>query len=162
MKIENRSKSLRISQMRYITAIIFFPLLVGLLVTDFVDEQFFGLSKYYLAIFATLIYLAHNVYEYIKDFNYIYFSDEENHKILLRYVSLMPLKNKKYSVEIKKSDLHSYKISRSSMNLRQELILYVRTPQGIAKYPPVSITALSEDELNQMKKALNKVLGITA
>lgn len=153
---------MRVSQMRYIAAIIFFPLLVGLLVTDFIDKQVFGLSKYYLAVIATLIYLGHNYYEYLKDYKYIYFSDEENRKILLRYVSLMPFNNKRYSVEINKADLHSYKINRSSLNLRQELVLYVKTPQGIAKYPPISITALSEDQINQLKKALNKVLGIIA
>lgn len=162
MKIENRNKSLRVSQMRYIAAIIFFPLLVGIFVTDFVDKQLLGLSKYYLAIIVTLIYLGHNFYGYLKDYNYIYFSDEDNRKILLRYVSLMPFSNKRYSVEINKADLHSYKIKRSSLNLRQELVLYVKTPQGIAKYPPISITALSEVQLNQLKKALNKVLGITA
>ncbi|MFO8234255.1 MAG: hypothetical protein R6U04_02450 [Bacteroidales bacterium] len=161
MIIENKTKSLRISQQRFLAAIIFFPLIVVLLATDLIEDKFLELNKYYWAIIATVIYLGQNVYEHLKDFNYIYFSDEEDNKLLLRYVSLKPFDSKKYSIEIKKEDLHSYKINRKSLNFKQELVLFVRTPQGIAKYPPISISALSEGELNQMKKVLNQILGVT-
>ena len=162
MVIENKNKSVRISQVRYLFAIIFFPLIVILSTTDLIRESFIGLTKYHWAIVLAVAYLLQNIYEYLRDFNYIYFSDEdEKGKLLLRYVSLRPFNNKKQSIEIKNDDLHSYKINRKGLNLKQELVLYVYTPQGIAKYPPISISALSEEEFNKMKKILNQTLKIT-
>jgi hypothetical protein len=158
MVIETKKKPLRISQMRYISAIIFFPLIIVLLSTDLIKNTFLGFNKYHIAIIVASVYILQNVYQYLKDYKYIYFSDEEG-KLVLRYVSLRPFNNKKYSIEINKNDLHSYKIKHFPLNFKQQLILFVHTPQGIAKYPPISITALSEDEFNRMKKILNDILA---
>jgi hypothetical protein len=158
MKVENKTKSLRISQFRYIIAIIFLPLIIVLTTTDLVEKTFLGLNKYHWAMVLAAIYILQNVYEYIKDFKYILLSDEEEGKLILRYVSLRPFNNKKYSVEINKNDLHSYKIKRHHFNIKQELIIYVNTPQGVAKYPPISISGLNEEEFNKMKKMLNQLL----
>jgi hypothetical protein len=156
MVIENKNFSLRISQLRYITAIIFLPLIVVFLATELVEKTFLGMNKYQWAIVAAALYMAHNTWEYIKEYNYIYFSDEENGKLLLRYVSLRPFNNNKYSIEIQKNNLHSYKIVRHTF--KQKLVLYVKTPQGVAKYPPISISALNTDEFNKMKKILNQTI----
>ncbi len=144
--------------MRYISAIIFFPLIIVLTTTDLVKTTFLGLNKYYWAVVVAAIYILQNIYEYLKDYKYIYFSDEEG-KLVLKYVSLRPFSNKKYSIEINKNDLYSYKIKHFPFNFKQELILFVHTPQGIAKYPPISISALYEKEFNQMKKILNDALA---
>ena len=157
MKIENKTKSLRISQMRYISAIIFFPLVIVLTTTKLVEDTFLGLNKYHWAIIVAAIYIGKNIYDYLKDYKYIFFSDEEG-KLLFRYVSLRPFNNKKYSFEIKKNELYTYKIKRSPLNFKQDLVLYVNTPQGVAKYPPISISALNDLEFNKLKKALNETL----
>ena len=158
MVIENKNKSVRISQVRYLFAIIFFPLVVVLTTTELVKDTFMGLNKYQWAMFVAAIYILQNIYEYLKDYKYIYFSDDEG-KLLLRHVSLRPFDSKKYAVEIKKNDLHSYKIKRAPLNFKQDLILFVYTPQGIAKYPPISLSGLNEEEFNNMKKILNDTLN---
>ena len=154
MKIENTKKTLIINQLRYITVIAFIVIVVLLLTTDLIRNEFLGLNKYYWAVIVSLIYLGQNIIEYLKDYNYIYFTDENN-IILFRYISLRPFKNKRYSIEISKENFHGYKIERRSP-LKQEIIFFVKTPQGIAKYPPISISALSEDEFNKLKKSLNQ------
>ena len=154
MKIENTKKTLFINQLRYIMVIAFIVFVVVLLTTDLIREDFLGLNKYYWAVIVSLIYLGQNIVEYLKDYNYIYFNDENN-KILFRYIPLRPFRNKRYSIEISKEKFHGYKIERPSI-FKQEIVLFVKTPQGIAKYPPISISALNEEELNKLKKALNK------
>ena len=156
MKIENTRKTLIINQLRYISVIAFIVIVVVLLTTDLIRTEFLGLNKYYWAAIVALIYLGQNILEYLKGYNYIYFSDENN-KILFRYIPLRPFKNKRYSVEIGKDEFHGYKVERTSP-FRQVIILYVKTQQGIAKYPPISISALNEEEFNRIKKALNKHL----
>lgn len=155
MEIENKNRTVRINQMRYIAVIIFLPLVVLLLTSEVVDNTFWGLNKYHWAIVLAIIYILINVYEHIRDYNYIYVDDSEE-KILFRYISLQPFKNRKYSIEIDKRKFYKYKILRSFLNIRKHIILYVQTPQGIAKYPPISITALDEDDMNKLKKMLNK------
>ncbi len=155
MEIENKNKTIKINQMRYVAVIIFLPLIVLLLTSDAIDDTFWGLNKYYWAIVLTLIYIGLNIYEHIRDYNYIYVDDSEE-KILFRYISLQPFKNRKYSIEIEKSKFYKYKIVRSFLNIRKYIILYVKTPHGIAKYPPISITALDEDSMNKLKKLLNQ------
>ncbi len=156
MKFENTRKTLIINQFRYIALIAFIVIVVILLTTDLIKTEFLGLNKYYWAAIVTIIYLAQNILEYLKGYNYIYFSDENN-KILFRYIPLRPFRNKRYSVEIRKDEFHGYKVERSSP-FRKEIILYVKTPQGIAKYPSISISALNENEFNKLKKSLNRLL----
>ena len=155
MEIENKDRTVRINQARYIAVIIFLPLMVLLLISDVIDDTIIGLNKYHWAIMLAIVYILINLYEYIRDYNYIYVDDSEE-KILFRYISLQPFKTKKYSIEIEKGKFYKYKILRSFLNIRKHIVLYVQTPHGIAKYPPISITALDEDNLNKLKKMLNK------
>ena len=156
MEIENTKKSIRINQIKYISIISFFVLVIALITTDLVRNEFLGLNKYHWAIVVTLLYMLENVYEFLKDFNYIYFSDE-GEKLLFRYVSLKPFHNKRYSIEMSKEQFKGYEIVQRPM--KQKIIFYIKTPQGTAKYPPVSITGLNQEEFNQLKQTLNKYAG---
>lgn len=153
MEIENTKKSLRINQFKYISTISFFVLVIALITTDIVRNEFLGLNKYHWAIIVTLLYIMENVYEFLKDFNYIYFSDQ-GEKLLFRYVSLKPFHKKRYSIEMNKDKFKGYKILHSPM--KQKIVFYIQTPQGTAKYPPVSITGLNQEEFNQLKQVLNQ------
>ncbi|MFP4621053.1 MAG: hypothetical protein ACLFM7_07045 [Bacteroidales bacterium] len=156
MEIENTKKTLVINQLRYIMVIAFIVIVVVLLTTDLIRNEFLGLNKYSWAIILSVIYVGINIFEYLRDYNYIYFTDEGN-KILFRYIPLRAFRSKRYSLEISKQELHGYKVERPSP-FKQELVLFVKTPQGIAKYPPISISALNEEEYNKLKKALNRYL----
>ena len=155
MEIENTRKSVLISKMKYISVIAFIVVVIVLLTTELIRDSFLGMNKYHWAIIVTLLYILEIVYEYVKEFNYIYFNDE-GEKLLFRYISLKPFHNKRFSIEMDKTQFQGYKILRSAMNLRQKIIFFVKTPQGTAKYPPVSITALNDDEFNTLKSALNQ------
>ncbi len=155
MIIENKNTTVRINQTRLILLIVFIPLILVLSTTNIFGRSILGMDKYYWVAFIALAYLIYNIYEYIKDFNYIYFSDEEE-KLIFRYISLRPLQGRRYSIEIEKDKFYAYKIVRAFFNINKYIILYINTPQGIAKYPPISITALKPDEYNQLKKTLNQ------
>ena len=153
MEIENTKKSVLINKIQYISIISFIVLAVILVTTELVRDEFLGLNKYHWAAVVALVYILENIYEYLKDFNYIYFSDS-GEKLLFRYASLRPFHNKRYSIEINKNQYQGYKILRAP--LKQKIVFYVKTPQGTAKYPPVSVTGLNEEELNQLKHTLNQ------
>jgi len=158
MEIDNTKKSVRINQIKYISMILFLVLVIVLLTTRLVNDKFLGLNNYQWAVVVALLYILINVYEYMKDFNYIFFSDS-GEKLLFRYVSLRPFHSKRYSIEIDKKKFRGYKILKGTLGLNRKIMFYIKTPQGTAKYPPVSISALGEDEFNQLKHALNKHSG---
>lgn len=159
MEIDNTKKSVRINQIKYISIIIFLVLVIVLLTTPLVSDEFLGFNNNQWAVVVTLIYILVNIYEYLKDYNYIYFSDS-GEKLLFRYVSLRPFHNKRYSIEIDKRNFRGYEIRNGTLGLNRKIMFYVKTQQGTAKYPPVSISALGGDEFNQLKHALNKHSGV--
>jgi hypothetical protein len=127
-----------------------------LFTTDIAEKIPGELNKYHWAIIISVLYVAQNLFEYLRDYNYIYFNDEGN-RILFRYIPLSPFKNRRYSIEIGKHEFHGYKIQKPSL-FKKMIVFYIKTPQGVAKYPPISISALNGDEFNQLKKALNQNL----
>jgi len=126
-----------------------------LLLSGIFKERIGGFEKTHVIIFLTVIYIIYVVFAYILNYNYFSFTDE-NEKLVFRFVSLRPFDNQKKAVEIKKQNFHGYKISHSFLNLKQDLILIIKTKNGIAHYPPISITALDKKQKNLLKAALNR------
>ncbi len=89
-------------------------------------------------------------------FNYLYISFE-NEMLVIKYFSVSPVSGKHKMIEIPLQSLYKYEIETSIYGLRKDLILFRRTPKGIAKYPPVSITLLSDKDLAMLQKALSEV-----
>ena len=88
---------------------------------------------------------------------YIYFNDETN-KIILRYYSMHPLSQAKRSIEIPRDSFSKYEIAESLFGIKTKIILYQKVKGGVYKYPPVSISALSPAEKEQLIQSLNRML----
>ena len=73
-------------------------------------------------------------------------------------MSLRPFDNKKQAIEIQKKDYNGYEIRKSFFNLKEDLILSVKTKKSIANYPPISITALSLKHKNLLISSLNQAV----
>ena len=59
------------------------------------------------------------------------------------------------SVEIPKKDFVKAEIVNSIFGFRKNLVLYIRTPQGVAKYPKINISILKKEEIIKLRKDLN-------
>ncbi len=113
-------------------------------------------EKHKLVVFgvigmAILIYVVYG----LKRFMYFSYNDDSD-KIIVRYFNLIPSTLDHHSIEIPKRSFVSYEVKRSRLNLRDELILVQKTKNGIAKYPPVSITILNNSEKRALKESLSK------
>jgi hypothetical protein len=157
MVIDIRRTAIRMRLRGLITAVIFTCLIILILLADVFEEVHFGISRSYLVIFFSAIYLIVILYIYLKDYHYIYFNDESN-KILLRYYSMRPFSQAKRSIEIPKGNLSKYENRTGTFGLNDKIVLYQKVKAGVYKYPPVSITALSPQEKNQLIQALNKLV----
>jgi len=140
----------------YILVVSLIVILSIILISDFFDNPIFGRSREFYSITISALYVLINAYRFFLDLNFINYSDQEG-KITLRYFSLRPFMQKHKSIEISKNSFIKYEIISKAAGLKKYLILYQRVQNKIAKYPPISITALTNDELNSILASLNRI-----
>lgn len=129
--------------------------IIIVVVLDFYYEDFFGVSNSLIYIILASLYLLSVIFNLLRDYQYIYFSDEGD-KIILRYFSPGIFTTKKNSIEINKSFFAGFKITKSFFGIKEKIVLSQKTKRGIANYPAVSITALSQEEKKRITDSLNK------
>jgi len=143
----------------YILVISLILLLSGILISDFFDEPFLGRSREFYAIMIAAIYILINAYRFFLDLNFINFSDQEG-KIIIKYYSLRPFMQKHRSIEISQNSFVKFEIIGKAAGIKKYLVLYQRIQNKIAKYPPISITALTNDELNSILTSLSSKVSV--
>ena len=80
----------------------------------------------------------------------------ENFNLMFRFVSMRPLDNNKKAIQINKADFAGFKFEKSFFGYKENLILSLKTKKGVANYPPISISALSQKHKAMLKQALNQ------
>jgi hypothetical protein len=86
---------------------------------------------------------------------YISYSDDGEF-IVFKYFSSSIFGGSKNFIKIEKKTFGGYKTEKQLMGLSQSLTLYLNTSDGIAKYPPVDISALSKREKAKIFGSLNQ------
>ena len=94
------------------------------------------------------------ILNYLRDYHYIYFSDNGN-KIVFRFYSMQLFSGKKQTIEMYKKDFVKFQTSSLLFKMRDYLIVYQKLKKGIAKYPPISITGLSKKDKANLKNQLS-------
>ncbi|MFA8435645.1 MAG: hypothetical protein ACEPOZ_14085 [Marinifilaceae bacterium] len=89
----------------------------------------------------TLLFILILAFSFSLKLNYIIYMDNAD-KIVLRHYPLHPFHDKFKSIEIPKNEFSHFVIQKKLFNLRSELILFQTTSRGLAKFPPISISAL--------------------
>lgn len=89
------------------------------------------------------------------NFNYISFSSG-NGKISVKYYPVITLMGREYSsVNFQYELLYSYQLNASFPFC--DLTLSVKTKKGVADYPPISLTALKKEEIEMIRKELERI-----
>ena|SRR4030042_2511735 len=158
MVIDIQRTILRKNLRAFILALVFILIILLLLLTYIYEDQLFGLTNYHLAIIIAGIYILYMLFNALRQYYYIYFSDTGD-KIILRYFPTGVFTKKKNSIEVAKKEFAGYEKKRWLFGFREILILLVKTPRGVAKYPPVSLTALKKKEKESLYLALDRLKG---
>lgn len=155
MVINNQKQAVNL-RIRKSIALLGLIISIGLIYfANILPHSTFGLSRNEITLTIIILFVLFFLFHFIRNHNYIYYSDTGN-KLILRYFSLRPLEDKKHSIEFNKAQLYKYEIRSSLLGLNKSIILYSRTPGGIAKYPPVSITALTRSDEEKILASLQK------
>lgn len=114
-----------------------------------------GMSDTLATLILVGIYLIIAFRPMVLNYQYIWFSDDEE-KIIIRYFTSGIVGGRKNSVEINKALFAGYQIEKQYFGLSRSLILFQRVGQGTAKYPPIYITALSKEHRSKLIRTLMK------
>ena len=125
----------------YVAKIVKFPLL--------------GFSDTLWTVVLVTIYLIIVFLPMVRNFQFVAFSDEED-SIVFKYFFAGMVGGKKNSVSIKKKLFTGYKTESKYLGLSVSIILFQKMGQGIAKYPPIYISALTKEQKDKMFRALSK------
>lgn len=155
MFFDNRKTVLKLNKLRYITLLGFLTLVGIIIWSGWFDELVLGISKLSYIVFLSIIYIFYLIFIFIINYHFFSFNDNGD-KLVFRYVSFRPFDNAKKAIEIEKSRFGGYKIQKSFFNLKTELVLSVKTKNGLAKFPPIGISALSKDQIKLLKMSLNQ------
>jgi hypothetical protein len=121
---------------------------------DLIKFPLLGMSETLWTIMLVLIWAVLAILPMVLNYQFISYSDDGEF-IIFRYFMAGIVGGKKNSVEINKSTFSGYKIESRFFGLIQSIILSQKIRQGIAKYPPIHISALSGEEKSKIIKSLN-------
>ena len=139
----------------FFTTILVLLIIVVVLFTNIYKEEMLKVDKVLITVIIGVLYLLTILFNVIREFNYIYYSDD-GEKIVFRYFSLSVFTQKKNSIEIPKRLFAGYKLEKSFAGLREKIVLLQKLENRIARYPAVSITALDSQQKKSIINSLNK------
>lgn len=153
--ILNNSKSvINLKIARRASLIIFLAYLLVVYAARIIRFPLLGIDKTALTIMISAIFLIIMIVPQIFNYQYIYFCDE-GESIIFRYYSAGLVPGKKNSVEINKRSFSGFTIDKKFLGLVESITLYQRLREGIAKYPPIYLTALKRADKARIIRSLN-------
>ncbi|NOQ23975.1 MAG: hypothetical protein GQ564_01315 [Bacteroidales bacterium] len=155
MVFDNRKIVLRLNKRRYLAILLYLVIMGFLLIPDSFKKTILGYEKSLFVIVLTTLYILYVIYTYVMNYNFFSYNNDGNN-LIIRFVSLRPFDNKKRAIEVNKNDFVGYKIKSSLFNLKQDLVIKIKTKNGIANYPPISISALSFNHRKVLEDSLSQ------
>ena len=157
MFFDNRKNVLRINKVRYIAPLVLVTLIAIIIWSGWFDKVFLGLNKISYIVCLSVLYILYVIIIYIINLSFFSYSDDGD-KLVFRFVSFRPFDNAKKAIEIDKKIFGGYHVNKMFFNLKKELVLSIKTKKGLAKYPAISISALSDNQIKLLKNALNQFM----
>jgi hypothetical protein len=115
---------------------------------------FLGMSDIFWTLILIAIWIAVAFLPMFLNYQYISYSDD-GEKIIFRYFSAGMIGGRKNSVEVSKHSFSGYEVETKYFGLIRSIILYQKFREGVAKYPPVYISALKPGERDKIFRSLN-------
>ena len=111
------------------------------------------LFKYMIYGVLSVILLIFFWFQYQMNYTYFYFSNNSKN-LVFRFYTLRIIAGKPKTIEISRTNFVKYDIVVGFHDKKDSLVLYQKTPKGMAKYPPISLTLLSKNQKTDLKRTL--------
>jgi len=153
MTINNRDTIIHFNISRFIIIVCYVTLISIIVFTSIFEQYINQINKTIVVIVASILFLVYLTYYFFLEYNYFNYTDN-GPKLVFHYISMNPLNRKKNAVEILKSNFNGYKLKKSFFGKKIEIILYTKTKNGIAKYPPISLSSLTKSQIQVLVGSL--------
>jgi hypothetical protein len=120
-----------------------------------IKSPILGLDDSIWTLILVAIYILVALLPMILNYQFVAYSDEGN-DIVFKYFSAGIVGGKKNSVQINKVTLARFKIESKYFGLNRSIILFQKLSQGVAKFPPIFISALSKEQQAQLIHSLGQ------
>jgi len=151
----DNSKTIISVRIKLFAATVLFLVYVGLVyAAKLIKFPFLGMSDTVWTVILVALWLIIAFYPMILNYQFVFFSDE-GEKLVFRYFTSGIVSGKKNSVEINKRDFAGYQTESRFLGLVKNIILLQKIGLGVAKYPPVWISALSKEQRSKLFTSLN-------
>jgi hypothetical protein len=157
--LDNKKATYNIWLIKFVSTVIFFPLVSVISFSYFFTGPVLGLERTHYILIVCVLYIGIMVYYTLKHPYFIFFSDR-GEKIIMRYYPIRALNQKKQSIEIPKSQFLKYETEKFFLG-NEKLYLFQRFNNKVAKFPAVSLSALSRKEIKEIKASLNQYVKVT-
>lgn len=151
MTVDNRKSIIKWKLIRFVMSVVvlIFGLLIGF---DYIKPPSEEVDKQTLLIILIAPYVFYYILFFIRDVHYINVEMKPS-LISVKYSSLLPGSMNR-AIEIKADTFVKAEFKRSFFGIRHHVIFYQRVKQGEAKYPPISLSGLNYNEVDQLIKNL--------
>lgn len=157
VKFQNKRNTTSVWLNKFIITFIFTLLIIFTGFTKVFDEPVLGISRVYWIVIIIGFWLVITSLLNMRKACYIYFEDAGNN-LIFRYYPLKIINRKKNAIEIPKKDFVQFKIEKFFFGKYEKLILYQRFKKGVAKYPPISLSAVNKNDIAKIKTLLSEYL----
>jgi len=154
MKIDNQKTVYRIWIRKLIFTIVFVASIVLVMFVKVFEQQDTAITKYHLVIAIAVVFIIFSLINMFRNPYYFYF-DDINDVLVFRYYPVGFFNSKKNSVQIPKQQFVRYETSRFFLKTQEKLVLYQLYRNKVAKYPPISLSALTKKEREELKTTLS-------
>jgi hypothetical protein len=158
MKIDNQRNTYKIWLRRLIMAVVFTLVIIVLIFLPWFDREDVQVSEYYLMIAVAIIYVGINVINSRRSPYFISYSDH-GEMIIMRYYPLNLFNSRKNSIEIPKIQFVKYELRPFFFGRHHRIVLYQHFRNKVVSYPPISLSAVDEEDTKRILASLQKYMG---
>ena len=154
MIIDNKKTIYGIWLRKMIVTIIFTLSIIGVLFfTSIPDDAAFG--RYHIVITISAVFIIYSAIGILRKPYYFYFNDKKD-VLIFRYYPVALFNSRKNTMQIPKQHFSKFETNTFFFGLEENLILFQNYRNKVAKYPPISLSAVSKEDRKKLKLALEK------
>jgi hypothetical protein len=147
MILENIKEASRVKSIFMIIPVIFTVAALTIILLD-VENGYWIVGG--MAAVMVMVFISITLMQY----RYFY-CEISQQRMLFRFHGLGPLNSDFKSYKIRPEQFKTYKIDTVMFGLVPRLTIFVRVRGEVAKYPPISISALTKEQREQLEKGLS-------
>ena len=155
MKIDNQKNIYRIWLRKMAFTIVFTASIITVMFLKIFDHPESPITKYHVIIAISIVFIIISTIGVLRNPYYFYFDDSKD-VLVFRYYPVGIFNSRKNSVQIPKQQFVKYEIVKYFFGLEEKLILFQNYRKKIAKYPPISLSAVDKADREKLKNMLQR------